>query len=286
MSTYTDRKIPERFKQSPLYPAFLKAAEEYKQLSWDKASDPEIAKNLAGLGAFFAYDFGQNAATSLEHILRQYKITPPTNAESLKYLTQLCSEELAEGLQPSDPLQAHFWPALKAAEDAGYNIAPILKAAGYKLEGNGPLEQRVQSIKRDESGLAPHWAKFLTVSRKYEASKDASLGVLGLARELLLDSVFEEISKSIPNDAHFGQFKHFLDCHVTIDGSGEGHGDKMARILERDVEDVDVALKAATEFLQNRKALYEVVLQPEKYHAEDVKLQDRPIPTKKQNSIA
>ncbi len=278
MSQYTDKKVPERFKSSCLYSAFLEAAQAYNQLPWGRAANPAVAKNLAELGAFFAYEFGLNAATSLEHLLRQYKATPPTNAESLKYLMRLCSEELAEGLQPGDSLQAHFWPALKAAEHAGGNILPILKLAGYRIEGGGCLEDRVRPIKADESELSPHWAEFLNISRKYQKSKDASLGVLGLARELLLDSIFYQVSKNTPTDPKFKSFKCFLDRHVSIDGASEGHGDKMAKILDRDVESVDVALTAATEFLQNRTALYKVTLEPEKHPASEIRLRDMPIP--------
>lgn len=252
MNKFDNPLISDKFRNCPTYPDFLRAAADYVNLDWEGniKANPVVIENLAILGAFFAWEFGINADQALKHVIDIQSARHPRDATSYRDILAFTLTERATKNIRGDKygICAHVHPALDAAENLGAEVSILRRFISGEHRGN---YMRLPAIVR-------RFAKESLSYNSYVNDKDSCLGVLGLARELLLDQVFLRISYSLPDDPKYTYYKEYLDAHVSIDTSD--HGPKMAKILNDCVTKPELAVQAAADFLDRRTKLYQVVL--------------------------
>ena len=115
--------VTEKFKSSKHFAAYEKAVDAYNDLPWEKAKEPEVAKNLAGLAAVFAVEFAQNTNGMLQHFSRRNNRRPAPQEAVFHDVLELNREELAGGIHSDGSgREPHSMLAIEAAHEVGVDV--------------------------------------------------------------------------------------------------------------------------------------------------------------------
>lgn len=219
----------------------------YLNLPFEKVADPLIARDIVGLSAFFAWDFAKNALQSLNYIITDRLETPLRHEDTFANLLQLVSEECCtDNIRgPEYGKCSHLFPAFDAADAVGFDTRPL-----YKLLHD-----------KDMGDLPASWQTFVHFQPKYLANRNGCFAILAHCRELLLNQVFDRLSKHLPDDPRFNQARIFFAKHVDIDTDADGgHMALINAILDDIITGHDEANVWACQFMAHRIQLYQAIL--------------------------
>jgi len=178
----------------------------------------------------------------------------------LAEIKSFIAEEMNMGLDPSRPdHKAHIHSALDCLDIA------------QRYDSRRQLETFLNGTANQEN-VRQEWFDYLASLVQFGTSYDARLAVLSLGHEMVVPEIRELMEKHFPDDERLGHvidgsviktgkgFKFFNFMHGHLDNGEDGHAKTMHKIAEEWIKDPDIALQAATLYLQNRYALFAKVL--------------------------
>jgi hypothetical protein len=238
--------IPSKYSELEIFSTYKKTVKRYlSELPWENIAQPNIARRFAGVCALLSLEFSRDIAFLTSHILTHQTYIPLENAELTKDLLHFLADELTDGLREGDENKSHYWFALEAAQEAGLNIKEKLRTSGYQSTG------------------ISSWDDYIEGNKKARISLSSIIGVVGLAVEIINDSIYRKILDYLPSDREFDKLRDFLEVHCELDGKEGGHGDMLERMLGiESFVNPEVAIRYAIQRLNLERSLFENELRP------------------------
>jgi hypothetical protein len=262
--------ISDKFTNSPFWYEYEHAISSFNLLPWEKAQDPEVAMKVLE-----AWIVGCVGFFRLSEALREYagviegRDGPFLDGnKTLSTLKSLVFEENNVGIAPEKPdHRPHIDAAIKCLDHAG-----LIDTAAKLRKIITPVSKLTDDEQEKFTGNKV-WDEFLMSLVQYGMTLDTSIGVMALGHEMVVTNIRKAMEANFPDDRRLGfveevdtdngfrvdikgsGFKHFNFRHLRADGDPNGHGDLMAILAEDWVEDPDLALQAAAQYLRNRQAL-------------------------------